>query len=173
MNVCNLPGFLAPDECRRVVGYFSQLQTGVAHTANDIRHSRVSFLHPDTPEKQSFVDKVLNIVRQANDEVYRFDLDGGHEPLQLAEYGVGGEYGWHLDIGRGDSARRKLSATIQLSDPESYDGGDLEMWNTKSPSRAQGTIIIFPSYLPHRVLPVTRGVRHSVVVWAAGTKPYR
>lgn len=172
--VCCLEQFLTPEECEQTPALFGALEEGAAHTRREgVRRSRVAFLDPDTPEKRALEDKIVSVVLRANAEVYQFDLDGGRERLQLAEYAEGGQYGWHLDIGRGESALRKLSATVQLSPPESYGGGDVEFWNTPAASRAQGTIIIFPSYLPHRVHPVTRGVRRSLVVWMLGARPYR
>ena len=65
---------------------------------------------------------------------------------------------------------------MQLSDPADYDGGELELKNstrTLVAPRAQGTLIVFPSFLLHRVAPVTRGTRRSLVGWASGTHPYR
>ena len=87
---------------------------------------------------------------------------------------------WHYDLGeRGFAARRKVSVTVQLSDPREYDGGDLELMDgtmgggsTMAPAE-QGCAAAFPSYLLHRVTPVTRGVRYVVVAWFAGERSFR
>ncbi|MGB0178111.1 MAG: 2OG-Fe(II) oxygenase, partial [Owenweeksia sp.] len=82
---------------------------------------------------------------------------------------------WHMDFGAGEISHRKLSMTVQLSDPADYEGGDLEfMINQKvvTAPRTRGTVIVFPSFILHRVTPVTKGVRHSVVGWVSGT-PFR
>jgi PKHD-type hydroxylase len=64
---------------------------------------------------------------------------------------------------------------VQLSDPADYDGGELEFMMHRSvvqAERAQGTVVLFPSFLQHRVRPVTRGVRRSLVFWVHGP-PFR
>ena len=71
---------------------------------------------------------------------------------------------------------RSLSIVVQLSDPNDYDGCDLELLNMgeKRPTkmmRDRGTLIAFPSYTLHRVTPATRGVRNSLVAWVTG-KPF-
>ena len=91
-----------------------------------------------------------------------------------------GHYTWHQDIGPGMLSKRKISITVQLSGPEEYEGGDLEVFTggnykegdfIKSP-KGMGTVFIFPSYLLHRVTPVTKGIRRSFVLWVGGS-PYR
>ena len=72
-------------------------------------------------------------------------------------------------------SQRKLSVTVQLTNPVNYDGGDFIF--TKgiiTPSqielKQQGTILIFPSFIYHKILPVTRGTRYSLVGWYEGNK---
>jgi len=65
---------------------------------------------------------------------------------------------------------------VQLNDGADYDGGDLEVslgTNDKRVARTKGTVIMFPSYMRHRVLPVTRGTRYSLVAWLGGNAPFR
>ena len=86
-----------------------------------------------------------------------------------------GKYDWHHDINWGDTGGRdrKLSVTLQLSDTNEYEGGNFEfaeVENPKSDCRDKGTILIFPSYLQHRVAPVTSGVRKTLVAWFEGPK---
>ncbi len=101
---------------------------------------------------------------------YRFALWGICEALQFTEYNEGGLFHWHVDDGAPGVISRKLSFTLQLSDPRAYEGGDLEIWGSTRTtcSRERGTLICFPSYTLHRVTPVTRGVRRSLVVWVTG-----
>jgi PKHD-type hydroxylase len=88
----------------------------------------------------------------------------------------GSHYDWHMDCGEGNLSRRKLSMTIQLSDPEGYSGGNLELLYGRHPvtvERKRGTLVAFPSYTLHRVTPVTAGVRYSLVLWISGASPYK
>ena len=81
----------------------------------------------------------------------------------------GGHYDWHLDRGR--EAPRKLSLTIQLTDPSRYEGCELEFnigGGTLSTPRSRGHVIAFPSYMIHRVTPITSGVRKAIVAWVTG-----
>ncbi|HEY1877424.1 MAG TPA: hypothetical protein VGG66_08130 [Rhizomicrobium sp.] len=75
---------------------------------------------------------------------------------------------------RGDLAkRRKLSMPVQVSDPSSYDGCDLQFHaanHIDTAPRMRGAVIAFPSYVLHRVTPITRGIRKSMVVWTTGPK---
>ena len=94
---------------------------------------------------------------------------GFFEGVQVASYSGGGHYGWHMDVGQGVVSTRKLSISVQLSDPADYDGGELEfLASGDCGPRTQGTLIAFPSFLVHRVRPVTRGTRWSLVSWVAG-----
>lgn len=112
------------------------------------------------------------ITGDINERFYRFDLDKEwREPFQFAHYGIGDHFHWHTDMGPKTPAPRKLSMTLQLTDPRAYEGGDLQMQlgcYTCPMPREKGTLIVFPSWLPHRVTPVERGQRRSMVVWAHG-----
>jgi PKHD-type hydroxylase len=102
---------------------------------------------------------------------FGFALQHIEEPLHWLTYREGEHVDWHLDTGVGMAARRKLSITIQLSEPSNYTGGSLEFPDgTFHPfARYTGATICFPSYLFHRVTPVTEGVRESLVAWIAGS----
>lgn len=119
-------------------------------------------------------DRMSHYVAQANQN-YNFNLNGFYEPLQLAQYGEGDFFDWHLDFGAGASSIRKLSISIQLSKSEDYEGGDLEFRinsNIVKAPRTPGTAIIFPSFIMHRVSEITKGSRRSIVGWVAGP-PYK
>ncbi len=180
MSVYVLPKFLTPIECDEVRSMFESAQNAQVNTIEGereqkkaLRSGRVTFIGEDTFTKRVLKKRIKDMLANANQATgLRFDIVDT-EPLQLAEYAVGDEYGWHLDIGPGNSSLRKLSASIQISAAHEYDGGDLELWGSPSVAREKGTLIVFPSYLLHRVTPVTRGVRFSLVVWATGTSSYR
>jgi PKHD-type hydroxylase len=119
---------------------------------------------------------VAELVARANAMHFRFDLSGLGEMIQIARYDADddGRYDWHQDIGA--TISRKLSVTVQLTNPTNYDGGDLEIYKSGNEalkaSRARGAVTIFPSYQLHRVAPVTRGTRCSLVCWVSGN-PFR
>jgi len=141
---------------------------------DDIRKSSVMFIRPEGNEW--IYNKLADACLQINTKRFKFDINGFQTELQLAQYGEGDFFEWHMDYGTGDVSNRKLSITVQLSDPDEYDGGDLQFLinqNAFSAPRTKGTAIIFPSYMVHRVLPITSGKRMSIVGWIAGTLPYR
>jgi PKHD-type hydroxylase len=82
-----------------------------------------------------------------------------------------GHYDWHLDAGNTSIPPRKLSFILQLSDPDSYEGGDLQIMNSTEPTtvkKEKGFAVVFPSYTLHRVTPVTKGIRKTLVIWVTG-----
>jgi PKHD-type hydroxylase len=107
-------------------------------------------------------------MKEHNDNIWKFHLDILNEQAQYARYEVGGHFGWHMDLGKEGMSVRKLSAVIMLSDPSEYDGGMLQMFNQIDVPLGKGDAIFFPSFMLHRVTPVTRGVRRSTVLWAGG-----
>ena len=86
----------------------------------------------------------------------------------------GGHLDWHMDIGRGAVNRRKLATTVQLSHPDEYEGGNVQLLNDGGKKyiapRQRGTIVLFDSRTPHRVLKVTKGTRRSIVGWVVGPR---
>jgi len=96
------------------------------------------------------------------------------EFIQYTEYyaSEGGHYDWHQDIGPGMGSLRKVSITVQLSDTNEYEGGDLEIWqggqSILQAPRGAGNVVIFPSYMMHRVKRVEKGTRRSFVLWVGG-----
>ncbi len=122
-------------------------------------------------------DRVRNNVELVNRDFYRFDLHGLHEELGVMKYDPpmgdipAGHYDQHQDFGGGMSSLRKLSIVVQLSEPTAYDGCRLELIADKKfdPGYVdQGDMLIFPSWTPHLVTPITRGRRYSLVGWITG-----
>ena len=141
-------------------------------------------------------------IHQANrDAGWNFEWDWS-ESCQFTKYGVGQYYGWHCDswdqVYQRDKLEdgtyppdhgkiRKLSVTISLNDPTEYEGGNLEFdfrnqvdWERNKKKaiksceeiRPRGSIILFPSFVWHRVAPVTSGTRYSLVIWNLG-RPFK
>ena len=109
---------------------------------------------------------------KANNNHFGFDGMQITEPGQFTHYPVGGFYEWHMDndvMGIKQSPVRKISMTLLLSDPSTFEGGELEfMSKGKTAKLKQGQAIFFASWLQHRVKPVTRGERKSLVMWFGG-----
>lgn len=138
------------------------------------RKSQIKWLYHD--EKSDWLySKIETMVMEAN-QVWNFDLYSIKDSIQYTEYYEGGgHYDWHMDIGPFPINNRKISITIQLSDPDDYIGGDLEIWTgngLQTCARQKGAALLFPSYMLHRVTPVTSGTRKSLVLWVGGS-PYR
>jgi PKHD-type hydroxylase len=136
-----------------------------------IRKSEIKWMHSD--DKSFWVyEKIGQYIQQANNELWKFDLHSIIDSIQYTVYYEGGgHYDWHIDIGPNPINHRKVSCTIQLSDPNEYEGGDLEIWTGgefKTIERKQGCAIIFPSFLMHRITPITKGIRKSLVLWVGG-----
>jgi len=153
-----------------------------------IRDCKVAFLN------QHWIYKEIQpFIHQANKSAgWNFQWDFTEE-CQFTEYSKNNFYGWHSDEWDKPynkskdpnihGKNRKLSVTVSLSDPSEYEGGELEFdLRNKSSGKPNlikckeisplGSMVVFPSYIWHRVRPVTKGVRRSLVAWNLG-KPFR
>ena len=91
------------------------------------------------------------------------------ETVQIGRYKEKGHYTWHRDTANPmNGLQRKLSGILLLNDPSEFEGGKLEFRDVPSPELKKGSIIVFPSFLDHRVTPVTSGVRYTAVSWVVG-----
>ena len=104
-----------------------------------------------------------------------FGFDGMQitEMAQYTEYPEGGFYDWHIDSDTNfahEPTVRKISMTLLLSPDNEFEGGDLELMKEGQPAKLkQGHAIFFASFIRHRVTPVIRGNRKSLVMWFGGT----
>jgi PKHD-type hydroxylase len=141
-----------------------------------IRQSQIKWLSSAKQECHWIFMKFADLATKANAQMWGFDLTGMLENLQYAVYPAGaGHYTWHMDTDKGLAAQRKISITMQLSDPNDYEGGNLELFsssNIQVAPKEKGTVVLFPSYMMHRVSPVTKGERRSLVLWVSGP-PFR
>ena len=140
----------------------------------DIRSTNISWLE-NTADTKWIYERIATVLATVNSTYFKFDLSGMHELIQLGVYDANqnGHYNWHIDAGKDSGvAPRKLSFAMLLSDPSDFEGGNLELKiNNDEPvkvEQAQGRAWLFPSYTLHRVTPVTKGTRKSLVVWAGG-----
>ena len=170
-----LPTALSATECAAIValGEARVMRAAGVDSRSDLasrdyRVSEIAWIEPDADAHRLY--HRLGVMFLQINPSYGFELTGFAEGLQYASYGPGQYFGWHADIGPDTTSLRKLSLTIQLSDPAGYDGGALQFHGAAdmSVARAQGSATFSPSYLAHQVAPVTRGVRRSLVAWGYG-----
>ena len=125
------------------------------------------------PEMYKTIENQLSIV---NLNHMMFDNVRLTEPAQFTEYPKGGFYDWHMDLdvlGLHEPPVRKISMTCLLSNPSEFTGGELEfMEKNKIPNLKQGQAIFFASFLRHRVAPIKKGIRRSLVMWFGG-QPFK
>lgn len=143
---------------------------------NNYRKSEVAWLYPDKFEQ--LYEDIWELEREINKNWFGFHVDN-LEYIQLAKYSgeTKGEYKKHKDVFwiNNSPRHRKLSAVIQLTDPNEYEGGDLTFFDCQeypNPKyiREQGTVIFFPAFVDHQANPVLSGLRHSAAIWFEGPK---
>lgn len=141
---------------------------------SDLAYRISSIRWLDVSVEADVVSSIMRQVHASNRTNFGADIAAPFE-LQFTEYrGTSqGHYDWHQDVWL-ESPRpfaRKLSVVVQLSDPAEYGGGAFEFFGLQAPGRSfapRGSVLIFPSFLQHRVLPVTAGIRRSLVTWIEG-----
>jgi PKHD-type hydroxylase len=161
------------DECNKIIEQFSdQLNPAeIVGNSTSVRNSDVYFI-PTESENYWIYESCTRMVNQMNPDFFGYELDYIEE-LQFTCYdSTNGNqhYGKHTDIVNGEHPR-KLSFSILLNLPSSFDGGDLKIWDSAHPTipeQEQGKGILFPSYVLHEVAPVTKGIRYSLVGWVHG-----
>ncbi len=177
MDACWVEGLFTSDEIAPILEMYQGNEKSEAELSDEglnnpeLRKSKVSLLQPDNPAHSAFIHKLAQLAIQINHQRYHFDLSGIYEPLQIAEYTEGDFFDWHSDFGNGQASTRKLSLSVQLSEPDTYTGGDLQFkvnTNQINAPRSKGSVIIFPSFIQHRVTPVLTGSRKSLVAWITG-----
>ena len=117
--------------------------------------------------------RLEQVMHQTNRNHFGFEGMQLTEQAQYTEYPEGGYYQWHQDNDvnmEKEPPVRKISMTLLLSHENEFDGGELELLapGKKAPLK-QGHAVFFASFISHRVAPVTRGLRKSLVVWFGGT----
>ena len=136
-----------------------------------VRSTRIAWIQPNQ-ETDALYRRIGQIVGNLNQKIYHFKITG-IETMQYTVYesAEGGRYDWHIDYGPHNRWPRKISLSIQLSDPSTYEGCDLEFRigpTVGAAPRRRGAIIAFPSFYLHRVSPILSGTRKALVIWANG-----
>ncbi|ETW13570.1 2OG-Fe(II) oxygenase [Roseivivax marinus] len=173
-----IPDAFSPAECDRILALADAAplrDAGLVRGQHDHGQRRAELSWLDEAEGSEWVmDRLVDVVRRANRSVFDFELTDFAESPQVARYGAerAGHFDWHADIGEGAvAARRKLTMVVQLSEPADYAGGGLEIMPSAAIITAptqRGAATLFPSFMLHRVTPVTEGVRRSLTVWVHG-----
>lgn len=141
----------------------------------DLRKTKISWL-PVNEKTEWIYKRIAETVVRVNHEYFHLELGAMYEQIQLGVYdsSENGHYDWHTDEGKGDSGMmfRKLSFAMLLNDPSEFEGGQLQLkyWNdeVRTVDQRKGRAWLFPSYTLHRVTPVTKGIRKSLVCWIGG-----
>lgn len=177
IRYCFYANTFTPEECAKIVAMAPpEMQTATVGTESNQRVDtgiRVSDVHwmDWSPETDWIYQKLSTVAQDAAQKFLPMQISGFEEQLQLTRYDGDkqGHYGWHQDVGGQGSSVRKLSMVILLTDRSEFEGGDLEMFGLGPLKELQqGTVICFPSYEQHQVVPVTKGTRYSLVAWVSG-----
>lgn len=161
-------------ECEKYSVYDATIGTDGTTQNDNYRNSEVRWIGGNSTPSSL----LWNYAKEANRNAFGFDIDYLKE-IQFTTYNASdnGKYDWHHDTFWGNPSRydRKISVVIQLSDPEDYEGGEFEFdTQYEQPNKVElmkkGTVIAFPSFIPHRVTELTSGVRKSLVGWIEGPK---
>ena len=180
------------EECRRIIETMKSSKSSsplsYSHTGDNlvatesaedaftrtskVRISPVSWIRSDIEENRWIWRRITDAVNGVNNQFFKYDLTE-IQSLQFTTYDSEekGFYGKHIDMMYRSTGTRKLSLSIQLSEPEDYSGGDLLLHTGEEPlvlPKSQGIGIFFPSYTLHEVKPVTKGIRYSLVAWFLG-----
>ena len=173
------PSVLSGESCNAIKSLYLEGKSkqgeigNVSHINKSIRSSNVLPCTFDS-EHGVYLNRIIEpYITMANRECFGVQLNRYFE-FQIAKYGKGDFYDYHMDSNIYDnSSQRKLSITVQLSDSIDYEGGDFEFNKDigkldQNKLRQKGTILVFPSFLYHRVTKVTEGERFSLVGWYEG-----
>jgi len=175
-------GFLSPEEINQILSLPEWHNVSKSYVgggdggmiAPEVRKSDNSWLFPQ-PHTQHIWDKITLAIAEVNRTFFNYDIDGCYEAAQLTVYAANDtHYDWHIDAHPAQQAvmPRKLSMSLLLSDPSEFEGGEFQVKTVNdtpiSLEQVKGRAWFFSSNTLHRVTPVTRGVRRSLVLWIGG-----
>ena len=150
-----------------------------AQVDSTYRRSTIRFIEKSDTKFEFLFDRLWKNAIEANNLWFKLQISK-LDYIQFAEYNhtEQAEYKRHHDvfwINDDPTYHRKLSGIVQLSDPSKYEGGKFELFDvlqTPDPDevKKQGTVLFFPSFIPHAVTPTTKGTRYSLAIWFDGPK---
>ncbi|MDE8650511.1 2OG-Fe(II) oxygenase [Novosphingobium album (ex Liu et al. 2023)] len=173
---------LSSEECDLIASratHYPQQDATVGFSDNkrdDLEYRASSVRWLDVQQEAAIVARIMAFVHSSNRTNFGVDIVAPFD-LQFTEYRAAnnGHYDWHQDVWL-ESPRpydRKLSVVVQLSEADEYAGGEFEFFGLQHPGStfaARGSLLIFPSFLQHRVRPVLSGIRRSLVTWVEGPR---
>ena len=192
----NFKKVLTEDFCNKAIDVIKKekLQKGVIHEERilqkKVRNSDTFFKADDL-----IYNQIIPFIKTANENAgWNYEWDWS-EDIQFTKYEKGNHYDWHIDVGdpyenttfkEYDGKIRKLSCIVSLNDSSEYEGGEVliddrmyredkkrkeRIFEVKE-LKEKGTIIVFPSFCYHKVKPILKGTRYSLVMWFLG-KPFK
>lgn len=182
-------GFFSPEECDMICNLCSSLILGEGGLFSGIdvyqtRKAKTAFIEKPDQNTQWIYDKINTLIGYYNDNLFGFDLTG-YDYFQYAEYDIEGKHNFHMDIAlnsplnidyRMNEHLRKLTLVLMLNQQGvDFEGGDFqvnlseERLPTTIPMN-KGNVLLLPSFLLHRVTPITSGLRKTLVTWVVGPK---
>ena len=172
-----------PDQCQQIINcgrrqppQKAQVGMGKPGSGLDTKKRITTISWIPFKEMQPMYNDINKFIKTANKNHFGFGDIQITEQAQFTEYPEGGFYDWHMDtdvVMQHEPPVIKISMTCLLSPENQFEGGDLELMAPgKRVKLKQGHAIIFASFLNHRVAPVIRGVRQSLVMWFGG-EPFK
>jgi PKHD-type hydroxylase len=175
--------FLSESECDEIIAYgekqnlawgsiYSEANEKV--TTPGHRVVQVTGLPDDT--YGWLYDRLAHDAILLNNQFYKYDIRGLYEDtcfLKYTEFDLygPGKFDWHRDISGAGIVNRKITLIVQLSAPEDYEGCELVLWDDREvlcEAKKKGTLIAFPSWQSHKITPIVKGTRYSLVTWVTG-----
>ena len=180
-NFCwSVPNAVSNEDCEKIYNRYEELRqfepSLVADGQTKIRKSQSVFdnldwiydlVWPHQKETNQLADWHFKIDSAENYQVTKYE-EGDYYETHIDSLGTNGTKRNHPDMPNLHNKTRKMSMTLNLNDPSEYEGGELRLFGVGTLSKEKGNMTFFPSYLPHEVTPVTKGVRYSLVIWFLG-----
>lgn len=174
-------GAFSKEECQQIIELGNKLDLSAGKLEDGSvsyhRQSKVGFFIP-TAETEWIFERIKDVAEQANNTSFQMELSFFNS-IQFSKYEVGDYFDWHMDLILENVPQllsRKLSMSVILSEPSSFEGGNLLINRTSlnmpvhTVKQEQGAVVLFPAFVHHKVTKVDKGERYSLVAWMEGNK---
>ena len=162
---------LSRDECEALLATSMNLRWQRPSPVGVLLSSRLGVVSWLELKKVPGLKKKIHALFASANSIYKFALDSNEPQVQLTRYRFRDSLDWHHDCDlHAEHSFRKLTLSILLNDEQSFSGGDLEIYGASAHgmTQRQGTAVMFPTFLQHRVCRVAKGQRVTLVTWALG-----